>query len=65
MKDFTQGKGDGAGLKTGRCHLVKQRLKLVVIVPVNDDNLVAAVFKTFCKFQACKAATYDDDPFFI
>src|SRR5262249_15141275 len=45
--------------KHRRCHLVKKRLKQVMICSINQNDLAGRLAKSFCRSQAAKPAADD------
>src|SRR6188474_2569235 len=52
---------DGAGFDAGHGYLIQKRLKLVIIVAVDDDDLVILVRESSCEGYACESGANDDD----
>ena len=66
MKRQTQGKSNGRRFKPGSGNLIKKRLKLVVIIFINQNNLKILIVRQFLgKLQATEARPDNDDFFLI
>ena len=46
-------------------HLIEQRLKEVVIRPINDKDFCVRVPRRFCGRKPCKPGAYDHDSFHV
>jgi len=56
------GPGDlGRRQRRGR-HLVQQRLKAMMILPIDDDHVDGNPAERLRGFEATEACTHDDDP---
>jgi hypothetical protein len=65
LKYFSEREGDAAGLKLRRGYLVKQRLKLMVIEFVDQQNIEHIFIQVLYKLNACKPATDNYDFFSV
>ena len=54
--------GNGRRCQTGRSHLVQERLKQVVVLPVDDSDIHLGMPQSACCLQAAEAAANDQDP---
>ena len=61
-----ENRSDGGGnirwIQGRGCDLIKQRLKEVMVAPVDDENLGCGIAKVFGGVQPGEACTNDDDP---
>ena len=66
LENLAQGKRYRAGFQTSHRHLIKQGLKLEIVVFVQQHDLhIGALGKALCDFQAGESGSYDDNTLFI
>ena len=61
VKEVAQGMPDGRGLEQVRCHLVEERLKGVVVVLVDDDDVGVDLLQRPRSADAREAPAQDED----
>ena len=65
LKYFPQRKGDAGRFEPGRGNLVHERLKLVIVVAIDEEHLIVRVIKLAGDPQSCKTGAENDDAFLI
>ena len=56
LEYFPEGEGNTAGLQLRRGNLVKQRLKLVMVELINEQDIKEILVEVFHKLNTCKTA---------
>jgi hypothetical protein len=65
LKYFSERKGDTGRLEPGRGDLVHERLKLVIIVTIDEEYFIIRIVERAGDAQACKTCANDDNSFLI
>ena len=60
-KEFPQRECYGTGLDARHGYLIQERLELMEIIPVNDDDLIMIIGEFSCQVEAGESGANDDN----